>query len=63
MGLFSQLLKVLGEGETPQERDKRINDKLLIDEARAYGLTKEELEECKKSGITPEEWVKENKQD
>ena len=39
------------------EKDKRINEKLFIDEAKAYGLTKEEIEECKKSGITPEEWV------
>ena len=26
-----------------------------MDEAKAYGLTKEEIEECKKSGITPED--------
>lgn len=57
MGLFGEILKALSKGETPQEKDKRINDKLFMDEAKAYGLTKEEIEECKKSGITPEEWV------
>ncbi len=29
-----------------------------MDKVKAYGLTKEEIEECKKSGITPEEWIK-----
>ena len=39
------------------EKDKQIRYKLLLDEAKAYGLTEEEIEECIKSGITPEEWV------
>ena len=57
MGLLSEILKILSNGDTPQEKDKSINEKLFMDEAKAYGLTKEEIEECKKSGITPEEWV------
>ena len=55
MGLLGEILKALGKGETPQEKDKRIQNKLFMDEAKAYGLTKEEIEECKKSGITPED--------
>ena len=31
-----------------------------MDEAKAYGLTKEEIEECRKAGLTPEEWVEDN---
>lgn len=58
MGLLSKLLKVLISGDTPQEKDKKINEKLFMDKVKAYGLTKEEIEECKKSGITPEEWIK-----
>lgn len=57
MGLLSQIFNALTDGDIPQEKDKRINEKLFIDEAKAYGLTKEEIEEFKKSGITPEEWV------
>lgn len=57
MGMLSEILKIISTGDTPQEKDKRINEKLFIDEAKAYGLTKEEIEKCKKSGITPEEWV------
>lgn len=55
MGLLGEILKSLCKGETPQEKDKRIQNKLFMDEAKAYGLTKEEIEECKKSGITPED--------
>lgn len=58
MGLLSEILKIISTGDTPQEKDKRINEKLFMDEAKAYGLTKEEIEECRKAGITPEEWVK-----
>ena len=35
-------------------------DKLFESEAEAWGLTEEEKEECKISGITPEEWIEEN---
>lgn len=56
MGLLKEIFKIFDLGETPQDKDKRIH-KLFMDEAKAYGLTKEEIEECKKSGITPEEWV------
>ena len=59
MGLFTDLLKILGDN-THEEKNRRINEKLLLDEAKAYGLTKEEIEECKKAGITPEEWVNDN---
>ena len=37
-----------------------MQDKLFMDEAKAYGLTKEEIEACKKVGITPAEWVNDN---
>ena len=47
-----------GKTNLPIEKDKKINEKFFRDEAKAYGLTKEEIEECKKSGITPEERVK-----
>ena len=39
---------------------KNVIDKLFMDEAKAYGLTKEEIEECRKAGLTPEEWVEDN---
>ena len=60
MGLFSEIFKsFVLDSESPKDKEKRINDKLFMDEAKAYGLTKEEIEFCKKSGITPEEWVEE----
>ena len=57
MGLLGEILKALSNSENVQDKDKRINEKLFMDEAKAYGLTNEEIEECKKSGVTPEEWV------
>lgn len=57
MGLLGEIFKALSNSENVRDKDKRINEKLFMDEAKAYGLTKEEIEECKKSGITPEEWV------
>ena len=56
MGLLGEFLKIFS-GSTPNEKDKQIRYKLLLDEAKAYGLTEEEIKECIKSGITPEEWV------
>ena len=60
MGIIWELIKLLGEGESTKEKDKRIKDKLFKQEAKNLGLTKKEIEECKKSGITPEEWAEEN---
>ena len=60
MGLLSEIFKVLSNGDTPQGKDKKIQDKLFMDEAKAYGLTEEEIEECRKAGLTPEEWVEDN---
>ena len=57
MGLLGEIFKALSNSENVRDKDKRINEKLFMDEAKAYGLTKEEIEEKKKSGITPEEWV------
>ena len=58
MRLLSEIFKALTDGDTKKKKDKKINEKFFRDEAKAYGLTKEEIEECKKSGITPEERVK-----
>lgn len=60
MGIIWELIKLLGESETPKDKDKRISQKLFDEEAKDLGLTKEEIEECRKSGITPEEWTEEN---
>jgi hypothetical protein len=57
MGLIFEILKSLGDTETPKDKKKQIDDKLFEDECKAYGLTEKEKEECRKSGITPEEWV------
>lgn len=48
MGLLKEIFKIFDLGETSQDKDKRIHDKLFMDEAKAYGLTKEEIEECRK---------------
>ena len=48
MGLLKEIFKIFDLGETPQDKDKRIHDKLFMDEAKAYGLTKKEIEECRK---------------
>lgn len=63
MGLIWEIFKALGESETSQEREKRINDEIFEMEADEYGLDKEEREECKKSGMTPDEWEDENEDD
>ncbi len=51
MGLFSFLL---------DDDKKKDNDDLIDVEGKALGLTKEEIEECKRDKITPQEWLKEN---
>lgn len=63
MGLIWEIFKALGEGETPQEREKRINDEIFEMEADEYGLDKEEREDCKESDMTPDEWEGENSKD
>lgn len=35
-------------------------DKLFNEEAASLGLTKEQIEDCKKGGLTPEEWLEAN---
>lgn len=42
---------------------KDVHSKLFDEECKALGLTKEEIEDCKKSGISPEEWLEENEPD
>jgi hypothetical protein len=58
MGLIFDILNSLSEDKTPKDKKKQMDDKLFEDECKAYGLTEKEKEQCKKSGITPEEWVK-----
>jgi hypothetical protein len=60
MGLIWEIIKALGEGETPNDKKKKIDNKLFEDEAKAYGLTEYEKKQCKRSGITPAEWAEEN---
>ena len=51
MGLFDFLTK-------DHNQDSDYN--LFLEEAKSLGLTKEETEDCWKSGITPTEWLEEN---
>lgn len=60
MGLIWEIFKALGESETLEEREKRINREIFEDEAEALGLDKDEIDDCKLSGITPDEWAEEN---
>lgn len=53
MGLFELFF-----GEPKKEKD--VYDKIFDEECKTLGLTKEEIEDCKKSGISPEEWLEEN---
>ncbi len=48
MGFWSSLLN-----------DKKDDD-LFLEDCRNLGLTDDEIEDCKKSGIAPEEWLREN---
>ncbi len=54
MSLFDFLLK---------DEKKDYQEKLFLEEAKSLGLTKEEIEDCKKSGITPTEWLENNDPD
>jgi hypothetical protein len=63
MGLIWEIIKTLGEDETEKEKKKQRDDKLFEDEAQSYGLTEFEKKECKKAGITPEEWAEDNEED
>ncbi len=51
MSLFDFLLN---------DNKKDYNEDLFLEEAKSLGLTKEEIDDCKKSGLTPTEWLEEN---
>lgn len=61
MSLFD-FLDAISKEAKPNEKEKQLDHKLLEEEAKVYGLTHEEIEECKKSGITPAEWVDDEKE-
>lgn len=58
--LLWEIFTALAESDSPKKKDKKINDKLFNDEADAFGLIKQEREECKKAGITPQEWAEDD---
>ena len=63
MGLIWESFKALGEGESSEEKDKRIENNIFNDEDNALGMDEWEKEDCRKSGIDPEEWAEENDPD
>ena len=60
MGLIWELIKMLGETKSPKDKQKEQEEKDFEEEADYLGLTEDEKEDCKLSGITPEEWAEEN---
>jgi len=56
MGLLYFLANISGV----EDEEKKRNEKLFKDEAEVFGMTEEEMEEAKRSGITPEEWVEDD---
>ncbi len=51
---------MLGETKSPKDKQKEQEEKDFEEEADYLGLTEDEKEDCKLSGITPEEWAEEN---
>ena len=60
MGLIWELIKMLGETKSPKDKQKEQEEKDFEEEADYLGLTEDEKEDCKLSGITPEVWAEEN---
>lgn len=58
MGLLDFLLS-----DSNNDRKKEIDNKLFEDECKVFGLDKNEAQECKNIGITPEEYARENFED
>lgn len=62
--LIAALFKVfILDGESCNEREKRIERRIFDDEAEVLGLDEWEKEDCKQSGMTPEEWEEKNDPD
>ena len=63
MGIIWELLKLLGDTKSPKEKEKERKEKEFNEIADYLGMTEDEKEDCKLSGITPEEWAEENDPD
>lgn len=63
MGIIWELLKLLGDTKSPKEKEKEREEKEFNEIADYLGMTEDEKEDCKLSGITPEEWAEENDPD
>lgn len=57
MGLLEFLNDILSD-----DNDNK-DDKLFLEECEIFGMTKEEIEDCKKCGLTPEEWMEANERE
>ncbi len=62
MSFFKILNELFGEEDNSKKvnSDISINDKLFEQEANILGLTKEQREDAKKGGLSPEEWLEAN---
>lgn len=60
MGIIWELIKLLGETPSPKDKEKERKEKEFNELADYLGMTKDEKEDCKLSGITPEEWAEKN---
>lgn len=58
--IIGELLKLLAGGETQKERENRIKNNIFEDKCRILGFNKEEKEDCFKSGLDPEDWLKDH---
>lgn len=63
MGIIWELLKLLGDTKSPKEKEKEREEKVFNEIADYLGMTEDEKEDCKLSGMTPEEWAEENDPD
>ncbi len=63
MGIIWELLKLLGDTKSPKEKEKERKEKEFNEIADYLGMTEDEKEDCKLSGMTPEEWAEENDPD
>lgn len=59
MSILSNFIN-LTKDKNISENTKEPEDQYFEDACKAYGLSEYAIEQCRQSGISPKEWLKEN---
>lgn len=63
MKLLSSIINFLNSFEDINKIENESENKMFEEACKAYGLSDYAKEQCRKSGLSPKEWLKENEPD